>query len=601
MKSSIGMIGLIASLLSLGLIPTAVGQVRVSAQVDTRTAIYPDETFTYSIIVTGGPKPERVDTSPLAEFQPRQAGTRSSMSNRYGRMSSSYIIDYALRALRPGPIRLAAVTVTVEGKAYKTNPVELTIVRPGTTDKMKVDFHLSQSRCFVGEPITMTVTWTLETQAKEGSFNVPVFRSQDFLFEDLAQDLQGSPSERHSLHGVPVTIRQQSKRVRGVNVNTIAFSKVLIPQKAGTLDLGRVTVSAGIAAGRVRTNDLFNRYVTKYERVSVNSQTQTLQVAPLPQADPPAGYYGLVGRYAISAQATPTEVSVGDPITLTIRIGGNDFLKPIQWPRLDQVPGLKGNFKVPSEKASPLLADGFKVFTQTIRASHENVKEIPAIPLAYFDPDQGKYVTAQTDPIKLLVAPTKILTNVDMGGQSVQPVNREVQAIKEGLAANYYNEREVLRDLSFSPLLALTAPLYLALWSLPLAGLLGSLLWKGIRHSSPEKKAQQRRQRSASVATGKLRTVLSQPQDQQHCQLFGSILKQYLGDRFDRSAGSLTAADCLGLVETHTDDAQLARQMSDLVDVCEAAHYSTAQTDIDADQIVLAIRLIRDIHKQAKK
>ena len=92
-----------------------------------------------------------------------------------------------------------------------------------------------------------------------------------------------------------------------------------------------------------------------------------------------------------------------------------------------------------------------------------------------------------------------------------------------------------------------------------------------------------------------------QPQDQQHCQLFGSILKQYLGDRFDRSAGSLTAADCLGLVETHTDDAQLARQMSDLVDVCEAAHYSTAQTDIDADQIVLAIRLIRDIHKQAKK
>jgi hypothetical protein len=350
----------------------------------------------------------------------------------------------------------------------------------------------------------------------------------------------------------------------------------------------------------VRTNDLFNRYVTKYERVSVISQEQTLQVAPLPQADPPTGYYGLVGGYSISAQATPTDVSVGDPITLTIRIGGNNFLKPIQWPRLDLVPGLKANFKVPSEKASPLLANGYKVFTQTIRASHENVQEIPAIPLAYFDPAQGRYVVAQTDPIRLHVAPTKILTNVDMGGQSVQPVNREVQAIKEGLAANYYNEREVLRDLGFSPLLALKAPLYLTLWSLPLAGLLSSLLWKGIRHNSPEKKAQQRRQRSAAVATGKLRTVLSQPQSQQ-CQRFGSILKQYLGDRFDRSAGSLTAADCLGLVETHTGNPQLAGQMRDLVDACEAAHYSAAQTEIDTDQIELAIHLIRDTHKQAKK
>jgi hypothetical protein len=129
---------------------------------------------------------------------------------------------------------------------------------------------------------------------------------------------------------------------------------------------------------------------------------------------------------------------------------------------------------------------------------------------------------------------------------------------------------------------------------------MGSLVWKGIKHSSPEKTAQRRRQRSASVAMGKMRTVLSQPQDQQ-CQLFGSILKQYLGERFDRTAGSLTAADCLGLVEANTDDPQLARKMRDLVDACEAAHYSSAHIEIDTNQIDTAIGLIKEIHRQARK
>ena len=600
MKSKIGMTCLVASVLSLVLAHPAIGQVRVSAQVDTRAEIYPGETFTYSIVVTGGTKPEHIDISPLARFQPRQTGTQSSMSLGTRRQSSSYIVTYAMQALRPGPVHLAPITVTVNAKQYTTNPVEFTVAKPGTTDKLKIDVQLSEDQCFVGQPVIMTVTWTLLAQAKEGTFDVPVFRSEAFIFEDLARDLQVSPSDRHNLHGVPVTIRQQSKRVRGVEVTTIAFSKVLIPQQAGLLSLDPVTVSAKIAVGRVRTNDLFNRYATKYQRFAVSSQPRKLQVTPLPEAGQPAGYYGLVGRYAISATATPTDVSVGDPITLTVHIGGNDFLKPIQWPRLEMIPALKTNFKIPSEKASPRIDKGFKVFTQTIRASHADVTEIPAIPLAYFDPDQGAYAVAQSDPIKLTVAPTKILTNVDMAGQSVAPVNREVQAIKEGLAANYYSEGDVLRDLAFSPIIALTAPLYLALWGLPLAGLMGSVIWKGIRHTNPEKRAQRRRQRSASAATRRLRTVLSQPRDQQ-CQLFGSILKQYLGDRFDKTAGSLTAADCQGLIEGNTDDPQLARKMRDLVDACEAAHYSAAHIEIDANQIDVAIGLIKEIHKQAKK
>ena len=88
---------------------------------------------------------------------------------------------------------------------------------------------------------------------------------------------------------------------------------------------------------------------------------------------------------------------------------------------LEQILDFDTNFKIPSEKASPVMENGSKVFTQTIRANSDTVTEIPSIPLVYFDSEKGEYVTAKTDPIKLEVSPTKILTTSDMQGSDSAP------------------------------------------------------------------------------------------------------------------------------------------------------------------------------------
>ena len=62
----------------------------------------------------------------------------------------------------------------------------------------------------------------------------------------------------------------------------------------------------------------------------VSSQPLKLTVLPLPEEGKPSGFYGLVGQYTISASATPTKVNVGDPITLTVKVGGGKYLKPVQ-------------------------------------------------------------------------------------------------------------------------------------------------------------------------------------------------------------------------------------------------------------------------------
>jgi len=320
---------------------------------------------------------------------------------------------------------------------------------------------------------------------------------------------------------------------------------------------------------------------------------------PLPETGKPPQFYGLVGQYTISASASPTKIGVGDPITLTVRIGGNPFLKPVQWPQLEQIPGLAENFKIPAEQASPAIENGAKIFTQTIRANNDRVAQIPAIPLAYFDPQRGQYVVAKTDPITLEVAPTKVLTNADVEGTSSAPVNREVEAIRKGISANYYGP-EVLIDQNLSPLAAIVRPGYMALWSIPLIGLIASSMIKFARRTSPELLARKRRRQARGAAVRQLKKMASAGAKERH-ELLAAAMKGYIGDRFDRIAASLTADDCYQIVAQSTGDTKAATRYRELVAVCEATRYASVGGSIEAGRIAEAIQLIDQVEKKSKK
>jgi len=547
--------------------------VRVYAKVETETAIYPGDQFLYSVVVEGG-RPSKIDLSPLAAFNPRSAGSGSSMDLISNRTVISQ--NYAIAAGKAGPLHLPGVAVVVDGQTYTTNPVDVMISAPGATDQMTLEFSLSQKQCYVGQPLVMTVTWAIIGRAEGGAFNVPVFQSGDFYIEDLSEPANVQPAQRISLHGVPVTIVGARQMIRGVEADGLAFRKILIPKQAGRLRLEPITATANLAVGRERTGDFFNPYRLRFQRVSVQSGAVELDVQPLPATGKPPQFYGLVGQYTIAASAAPTKVNVGDPITLTIRIGGHPYLKPVEWPALEQVPELAAGFKIPAEKASPVLEGGAKVFTQTIRAKSDKVTQVPAIPLAYFDPARGSYVVARTEPIKLEVAPTKVLTNVDVQGTTASgPVNREVEVIRQGLSANYYGP-EVLENQSFPILSVATNPLYAALWSVPLLTLIVSTVVKLAGRTSPESLARKRRRRAAGVALAQLKRVSGAEPGQRH-ELLLAAMKGYLGERFDKVAASLTADDCHRIVTDSTGDVATAARYKELIDTCEAARYARVE------------------------
>lgn len=584
---------------------SASGQVQVSAQVDSGKDIYVGEGFTFYIVIQGSDNAGQVDLEPLRQYNPQSMGSRKHSSiniiNNKRTQSITTIMTYTLTASQAGRIQLPSLTVEHEGKTYQTNPVAVNIIKPGTTDQLDLEVTLSQQQCYVGQPVIMTVKFYISTNIGDFQFNIPAFSNDAFYIEE--PDVSNPQAKLYRLNtGITVMVSQYRLVHKDKDSILLSFSKVLIPKQSGKIAMQPASVSAAVAVGHSRSRDPFDSFFgsqVSYRRFMVASEPLELKVLPLPRQDKPAQFYGLVGQYTISASATPTKVNVGDPITLTVKIGGSKYLKPVQWPALEQVPALATNFKIPSQKASPTIDSGLKVFTQTIRANNDQVTEIPPIPLAYFDAEQGRYVTATTEPIKLEVAPTKILTNADMEGSDFAPINREIEAIRKGLSANY-EALETLDDMSFSPLAALASPGYTVLWAVPLLGLITSFLVKLFSHTSPEKAAARRHRQACGKALGQLKILASTDTKQQNEQLV-SIMKNYIGEKFDKTAGSLTPDDCYDAIIAATQDSQSADKYKTIIAGFEAGRYAPMEIKTDSDKIRQVSELVRNIEKNCRK
>jgi hypothetical protein len=590
-------------------------QVRVFAQVDKSADIYVGEKFGYHIIIDGENKPGQVDLTPLAGYNPQSAGNRdvsqTSISIINGKttqnITKQYVMSYSLTSNQTGRIQLPPVTVTLDGKNYQTNPVEVNILKPDTTDQLDLEVTLSEQQCYVGQPIIMTIKFYISTDIGDFQFNIPAFTNDAFYLEE--PDISHQQAKEYDLgNGTTVFVSQYRTTHNGKDSILLSFSKVLIPRYSGEIEISPTSVSADVVVGRARSRDpfaddsFFGGFFgsqKEYKRFMVGSLPLKLKVMPLPEEGKPVGFYGLVGQYTITASATPTKVNVGDPITLTIKIGGGKYLKPVQWPALEHLSELAQNFKVPSEKAAPTIENGCKVFTQTIRANNDKVVEIPPIPLVYFDAGKGVYAVAKTEPIKLEVSPSKILTNADLEGGDFTPVNKEVEAIKKGLSANY-EDLDALTNQTFSPLSAAVSTGYAAIWACPLALVIISAMIKLFTHTTAEKLAARRKQSAAKKAISQLKRISSADAQHRH-ELLASVMKQYVGNRFDKTAGSLTGEDCREVIVAATQDSHTADRYKEIISNCEAARYASLETNIDSTQIQEVVKLVQTIEKKCRR
>ncbi len=590
--------------LALALLPaSAFARIAVNAAIDTSSPIYIGQPFAFQILVSGTDQKPVIDQTPLAPFNPKgpSVSTRSSTSIINGQTSTTqtYIVTYNLTVHKPGPHTIPPLDVSVKGSTYKTPAKYFTAQTPSQTKHLQLQLQLSTTQPYIGQPLRLTVNWLIRRNIAEAdavgdfTYNIPLFNSDHFTITDQTQNPDAKYN--YKANNIPVQLEKNLIRKDNLEFLNVSFTKIVIPKKSGQFNFDPASVSANIATGSGRRS-LF-RDTRKFERFLAKAQPLTISVKPLPNQQKPDSFYGLIGRYNITAQAKPKNVYVGDPITLDVIISGN-YLTPVQWPSLETIPDFTDNFKIPSQRSAPQINQGKKVYTQTIRALNDQITNIPSIPLTYFDTEKQKYITVATDPIPIKVEPTDVATIDDVLAldNSAQQKQSKIEAIKMGISANYYSP-DALKNKPASITAALTATPNLIILALSIFVFSASITVKKTTASNSDQIAARKRKTAAKKALKKLKKLPSQP-EQLRSELT-ALMRHFIGERFTKNPAAITPAEAEYIINDQTSNPSLAQSYRKILESCEAGLYAPAPVNIDKQTIETLAQIIKQINRNA--
>ncbi|HMJ63482.1 MAG TPA: BatD family protein, partial [Bryobacteraceae bacterium] len=216
------------------------------------------------------------------------------------------------------------------------------------------------------------------------------------------------------------------------------------------------------------------------EKAIIKSEPASLEVKPLPK-NAPADFSGAVGNFAMTVEASPKSVQVGDPITVTASISGRGNFDRMSAPTLEDEGGW--HKYPPSSKFKQdddVGISGTKTF-ETVLSPNDRKQSIPPLHFSFFDPIKEQYATLKSDSI-----PIRVEGGTASARATVPPSSaaRAPVATSSTPAPQPTKPGDILGQLTDRPAAAQSfAPWYLrpTFWLLqliPLIGLLGLIGWK---------------------------------------------------------------------------------------------------------------------------
>lgn len=539
---------------------------------------YVGEAIQLNIVVSGTTQAEQPNLDALTQaFSVTPAGggpqTRMSMGFRNGQSyrheEKSYHFVYQLVPKQAGTITIPSIEVRAAGQTLRTQPVQMIARPPGETASFKLRGQLSKQRVYVGEPLILDLFFYYQAEIRDHRVSIP--DNPNFHIHDL-----GEPGGN------------QVAQLDGQDYQAYHLRKVaLIPKRPGNLQLDSATMAFNGVSGYETVRDFFGRPVKRalLKKFVIPSNQLNLQVLDVPAQGRPANFAGHIGAYRIDASATPTTVNVGDPITLTIAISGPDFLQHVGLPALNNQANLARDFRVPDEMSSGEIQGRAKVFTQTIRASNSQVRQIPAIELPYFDTQTGTYQIARSNPIPIAVQATRVVTAADAeGADPAAPKNAEIESWTSGIAHNYEGS-DALRDQVGGARQLLKSPAFLGTLAAPPLGFFAILiaLWISRRRAADPEGARERKA---------LKTLNEKLDSATESDDVLEAFKAYLGGKLRLPSGALTFNDVREPLEAKNLSEEAIAEVKSIFDACEASSYSGGASSEDVAELAERSRAI---------
>lgn len=542
----------------------------------------------------------------LDGFTAQYLGPSTQIAIVNGRTSTSITHTYLLTPQREGAVTIGPLGVQVNGKTFQTDPIHVEVLPPAPVtsqggwagiqapadeqresqpldEALQLQLGVDRRRAYLNQAIPIRLQLLIGGVAVRG-IEPPVLQADGFLITPFQQPLQSEVM----VSGQPTTL--------------LEFTTVAVPIKTGARSLGPASVNCQIVQrqparrravspfGRDPFEDLFGGDSlfgeffgsARLAPVTVHAEPVTIDVLPLPEKGKPTDFTGAVGRFALDATAVPAQVTVGEPVTITMTIEGDGNVESVTPPVL-AADASRLKVYEPQTRPDAQGARGrpHKTFEQVLIPLDASVTEIPRIRFSYFDPDQGRYETLSKGPIPLRVIPAPVqerptlVTEPQSASRPSQPeaLGRDIVYIKEGLGP--------LRPVGWTwygsawRLLMMVAP----------AVLLALSEW-----------LRRRRQRlaadpGAARASGAMKRALTHFRRARQLRQAGQVrecydeifrtVQRYVGDRFNRSSEGLTKAGLEESLRPRGASEELIRELCELFDRCDAARFAPAAAASD--------------------
>jgi tetratricopeptide (TPR) repeat protein len=278
--------------------------------------------------------------------------------------------------------RSRALRIEVGGPRRDNVP---SIVTRATLDTgLDVNFRAlaSPDTVFVGQQVNYEVAVFLNENVSDRLRRNPTFYPPD-IRSMLAYDL-------------PSVKTAPRRRVGNRCFDALVYQRALFPLIAGKFVIppSQLVYALSTSAG----------FFSREETHDVQTDRAMVIAVDPPVATRPTNWSGAVGDLHLKARLDTTGARVGNPLLLTVQVTGAGNVK--LFPRPDvMVPWasiVRGDERVSVDSMSSRIR-GYKEFDWVLTPKIPGELDVPPIQYSYFNPDQRRYLVAQSPPVRVRV------------------------------------------------------------------------------------------------------------------------------------------------------------------------------------------------------
>jgi hypothetical protein len=534
-----------------------------------RDTIVLGETATLTLVVDDGAPAETPAPPVVSGLSINYVGQQSQYNFVNGRGSSILSYTFLVRAAQSGEYTIPALSSMIDGKVLATQPLKLKVLKPSEAPVSEAPNKAAflrlttpKTNIYLGEVLPLDI----QLYAQQGQLRAPPqVDQQGFTVGKLVQ-------------------QQQTRTMLGNRYySLLVYKSYVIPAKTGALTLGPASMPLSIPKPNSRVN-LFGEPVDWMD-VSLRSEPLIISVSPLPTNGVPPGFAGAIGNYQMEATVSTNVATVGDPITLGIRIIGRGPIESLAFNPADNWPGFKTYPPVTKVETSDEFGlQGIKSFEQVVIPENTQIKELPPIAFSFFDPDQNAYRTVTRPATPMTVRPGTIgparptvVADATLGPAApAQPADIVHIKTRPGLLAEI--KPPLIRQTWF-----------VTLQCVPVLAWLVMLAGRRRAERLANNPRLRRRLEVARVIRAGLADLRRLAANHQAEDFFASVfrlLQEQLGERLNLPASAITEAVVEERLRPMQADPEIIQSIEELFLICNQARYAPQRSSQELASLI---------------